>query len=99
MTLHDATSTSLPTAPPAPFQLDQPTAERLTGGNWVGNHPEVTLHGKFALEDVDGDLKVEQMSTELLWGTWESASADTEADFLSGTATATRADVVAAMTP
>lgn len=51
--------------------------------------PRVTLHGTLALEDDDGDLEVERMASDRLWGAWQAASDDTEADFISGSARAT----------
>lgn len=51
----------------------------------------VTLQGTLALEDDDGDLEVERMASDRLWGTWQAASDDTAADFISGSASATLA--------
>lgn len=53
--------------------------------------PRVTLHGTLALEDDDGDLEVERMAADRLWGAWQAASDDTAADFISGSASATAA--------
>ena len=51
--------------------------------------PTVTLSGPFELEDDDGDLRAEQMSSEALIGYWSAPSSELPAgDALRGTATA-----------
>lgn len=64
-------------------------AAELAWGTVDEQRARVRLHGTLALEDEDGDLDVERIETDLLWGDWEAASADTAADFVSGPAHAT----------